>query len=78
LSQAERFGARVALFGRKINLAEDPLAMVALMRNVADGSVTPAEAVKAYHSTLGKGGISPTRSLADDSIVTEAVLKQAA
>ena len=78
LSQAERFGARVALFGRKINLAEDPLAMVALMRHVADGSVTPAEAVKAYHNALGKGGITPTRSLADDSLVTEAVLKQAA
>ena len=78
LSQAERFGARVALFGRKINLAEDPLTMVALMRHVADGSVTPAEAVKAYHGALGKGGITPTRSLADDILVTEAVLKQAA
>ena len=28
LHQAERYGARVALFGRKINLAEAPLAMV--------------------------------------------------
>ena len=30
LHQAEKYGARVALFGRKINLAEAPLAIVAL------------------------------------------------
>jgi hypothetical protein len=78
LAQAERYGARVALFGRKINLAEDPLAMVDLMRHVADGSVTPQEAVRAYHGTLGKQGIKPARSLDDDCIVTEAVLRQAA
>ena len=34
LHQAEKYGARVALFGRKINLAEDPLAMVSFMRQV--------------------------------------------
>jgi hypothetical protein len=76
LSQAERYGARVALFGRKINLAEDPLAIVALMRQVADGSVAPAEAVKAYHGELGKQGIRPMRELEDDNRVTEAVLRQ--
>ena len=76
LSQAERYGARVALFGRKINLAEDPLAIVALMRQVADGSVGPAEAVKAYHCELQKQGIRPTRELEDDNRVTEAALRQ--
>ena len=76
LSQAERYGARVALFGRKINLAESPLAIVALMRQVAEGSVAPAEAVKAYHGELAKQGIRPTRELEDDSRVTEAALRQ--
>jgi hypothetical protein len=75
LHQAERFGARVALFGRKINLAEDPLAMVRFMREVASGNISPAEAVKAYHAGLDKAGIKPTRDLATDSEVTEAVLK---
>jgi hypothetical protein len=77
LHQAERYGARVALFGRKINLAESPLSMVAMMRRVASGEVAPAEAVRAYHGELAKQGIKPLRSLDDDSAVTEPVLKQA-
>ena len=32
LSQGEKSGAKVALFGRKINLAESPLDLVALFR----------------------------------------------
>ncbi|WP_374378715.1 hypothetical protein [Dongia sp.] len=78
LSQAEKYGARVALFGRKINLAEDPLAMVACMRQVAEGTLSPQEAVKAYHGALAKGGMKPTRSLEDDLTVTEGPLKAAA
>jgi hypothetical protein len=76
LHQAERYGARVALFGRKINLAESPLAIVALMRQVADGAVGPAEAVKAYHDELRRQGIRPARELEDDSRVTEPALRQ--
>ncbi|MDE2327402.1 MAG: hypothetical protein KGK13_06030 [Rhodospirillales bacterium] len=76
LHQAERYGARVALFGRKINLAEDPLAIVSLMREVASGAVSPEEAVEAYHGTLQAQGIAPTRPLADDLLITEAPLRQ--
>jgi len=75
LSQAERYGARVALFGRKINQAESPLSMVYFMRQVADGSLAPAEAVKAYHGELQKQGIKPDRPLDDDQAITEDVLK---
>ena len=75
LNQAEKYGARVALFGRKINLAEDPLAMVSFMREVANGSIRPEEAVKAYHGSLQKSGIVPARELATDSAITEKVLK---
>jgi hypothetical protein len=77
LAQAERYGARVALFGRKINLAESPLAMVAMMRRVADGDIQPAEAVRAYHGELQKAGIKPLRPLEQDGEITEAVLKLA-
>jgi hypothetical protein len=76
--QAERYGARVALFGRKINLAESPLSLIVLMRQVADGTIGPEEAVCAYHGGLQKQGIKPARSLEDDRVVTEAPLKQAA
>ena len=78
LAQAERFGARVALFGRKINLAESPLAIVALMREVASGDLKPAEAVRAYHGTLQREGITPARPLDDDLAITERVLRDAA
>ena len=75
LHQGEKYGARVALFGRKINLAEAPLSMVAMMREVVDGNLSPTEAVKAYHGELQKQGIRPARTLEDDTAITEAVLK---
>lgn len=78
LAQAERYGARVALFGRKINLAESPLAIVALMREVVSGNVRPAEGVRAYHAELQRQQITPARKLDDDLAITEAVLRTAA
>lgn len=75
LHQAEKYGARVALFGRKINLAEDPLTMVRLMRAVADGDLKPEEAVRAYHGVLAEQGQKPLRPLSDDIEITEKVLK---
>ena len=77
IHQAEKYGARVALFGRKINLAEDPLAMVKFMRAVADGDLAPAEACKAYHGALQSTGQKPLRPLDDDLTITEKVLKSA-
>jgi hypothetical protein len=77
IHQAEKYGARVALFGRKINLAESPLDIVRLMRAVADGVIAPLEAVKEYHAALGKQGLKPTREIGLDSTITESVLKSA-
>src|ERR1019366_52879 len=73
--QAEKYGARVALFGRKINLAESPLDMVKFMRAVADGALKPLDAVKAYHEALLAQGVTPAREFTADSEITEAVLK---
>ncbi|PDQ17208.1 hypothetical protein CN311_31270 [Mesorhizobium sanjuanii] len=78
VAQSERYGARLALFGRKINLAEAPLQLIILMRAVADGEMEPEEAVRAYHGELQKLGLAPNRSLADDRAITEDVLKVAA
>jgi hypothetical protein len=75
IHQAEKHGARVALFGRKINLAESPLDIVRLMRAVADGAITPLAAVSAYHDALRRQNIKPIRDIAADSEITEAVLK---
>ncbi len=78
IAQIERYGARLALFGRKINLADDPLSMVRMMRAVADGALTSEQAVREYHGGLADAGITPTRPLEDDLEITEAVLKDAA
>ncbi|URK89387.1 hypothetical protein LP421_33750 (plasmid) [Rhizobium sp. RCAM05350] len=78
LSQAERFGGRVALFGRKINLAESPLDLISLMRSVTNGEISPKNAVRAYHGSLERLGLNPLRSLEDDLVVTSAPLVAAA
>ncbi len=75
IHQAQKYGARVALFGRKINLAESPLDMVKFMRAVADGALKPLEAVKAYHDALRIFGVAAARDFAADSEITEAALK---
>jgi DhnA family fructose-bisphosphate aldolase class Ia len=72
--QSERHGARVALFGRKINLAEAPLDLVKLMRHVVEGKISSADAVKNYHESLGKAGLKPHRSLKDDLEISEPIL----
>lgn len=74
LHRAERTGARVALFGRKIQQAESQLALVGLMRPVLRGELGPADAVRAYHAALAGDGLTPRRSLEADLQVTEPVL----
>ncbi len=66
LAEAKKYGARVALFGRKINNAESQLAFIEFLRLIADGAIAPEEAVRAYHSVLSKLNIKPKRSLEDD------------
>ena len=66
LWEAKKYGARAALFGRKINSAEHQLLFVEQLRALADGATEPVDAVKAYHSALGKLRITPHRPLAED------------
>ena len=66
LHSAKTNGARVALFGRKINAAEHQLSFVEHLRRVSDDEISPIEAVKSYHSTLAKLRIPPHRSLDQD------------
>jgi len=70
IADAQKHGARVALFGRKINNAENPLAFIEFLRRIVDGAITPEEAVKAYHGVLQSLGIPPHRPLADDLQLT--------
>jgi hypothetical protein len=64
--EAKRHGARVALYGRKINTAEHQLTFIRYLRAVADDQLGPEEAVRAYHADLASLKIRPQRTLEDD------------
>ncbi|MBR0193036.1 MAG: hypothetical protein IJQ31_13335 [Thermoguttaceae bacterium] len=66
LWEAKKYGARVALYGRKINSAEHQLTFIQILRHIVDDGLLPKDAVRLYHSELGKMGIRPKRSLEDD------------
>jgi hypothetical protein len=68
VAEAKRHGARVALFGRKINVAEHQPSFVQFLRAVADGQLAADEAVRAYHGTLGTLKLRPHRPLEDDLV----------
>jgi DhnA family fructose-bisphosphate aldolase class Ia len=75
LHKAKQHGARVALFGRRIQATEDPVSFVRVLREVADDNLQPEEAVKAYHGALQAVGVKPQRSLDDDMVVVTPELK---
>ena len=74
LGEAQRCGAWIALFGRKIKLAESPLEIVRFMRAVADRALEPEEAVRQYHDALASQGLEPARPLDEDLRITEPAL----
>ena len=74
LHQAKKYGGRAALFGRKINQAENQLAFIEFLRLIADGVIEPEEAVKAYHSVLQKLNVTPLRTLEQDLTFQTAVM----
>jgi hypothetical protein len=78
LHSARSHGARVALFGRKINAAEHQLSFVEHLRRVADEELSPSEAVRSYHSMLAKMRIPPYRSIDEDLQLTTAYLNYGA
>lgn len=66
IHDAQKYGARVALYGRKINNAEHQLAFIEMLRAITEKRINPEEAVLAYHAILQAKGIKPHRALADD------------
>lgn len=71
IHDAQKHGARVALFGRKINNAEHQLAFIEMLRLITDGRISPEEAVRAYHGVLQSKGIKPHRPLEQDLQLTD-------
>ena len=75
LLRAETHGARVALFGRKVQHAESQVTLLALMRRVLERELTPTDAVKAYHAALRDLGLAAVRPYEADLVVTDPVLR---
>ena len=66
IHDAQKYGARVALFGRKINNAEHQLAFIEMLRFITEGKISPEEAVCAYHGVLQGKNIKPRLPLEKD------------
>ena len=71
IHDAQKYGAHVALFGRKINNAEHQLAFIEMLRLITDGLISPEEAVRAYHGVLQAKKIKPRLVLEKDLQLTE-------
>jgi hypothetical protein len=78
IAEAQKYGARAALFGRKINAAELPLTFIEMLKRIVDGAITPEEAVRAYHAEMERQKVRPHRPLADDLQLTDPAVSYAA
>jgi hypothetical protein len=74
IHDAQKYGARAALFGRKINQAEHQLAFIEMLRLITDGRIAPEEAVRAYHGVLRGKNIRPKLPLEKDLQLTDPAL----
>jgi hypothetical protein len=74
IHDAQKYGARVALFGRKINQAEHQLAFIEMLRLIVEGRISPEEAVRAYHGVLQARWIQSKLPLAKDLELTGATM----
>ena len=77
IHDAQKYGARVALFGRKINQAEHQLAFIEMLRLITEGQISPEEAVRAYHGVLQGKKIRPRLPLEKDLELTDASMSYA-
>src|SRR5438034_3756629 len=71
IHDAQKYGARVALFGRKINNAEHQLGFIEMLRLITEGRISPEEAVRAYHGVLQGKNIKPRLPLEKDLELTD-------
>ena len=71
IHEAQKYGARVALFGRKINHAEHQLAFIEMLRLITEGKISPEEAVRAYHAILEAKKIKAKLPLEKDLELTD-------
>jgi hypothetical protein len=69
IRDVKKHGGRVALFGRRIKVADDPILFTKMLRLVANGDLSPEDATREYHGGLAAAGITPSRTLEDDLVI---------
>ncbi len=69
IRDVKKYGGRVALFGRRIKVADDPILFTKMLRLVADGQLSPDDATREYHAGLVNAGIAPSRTLEEDLVI---------
>jgi len=74
IADAQKYGARVALFGRKIKDSEHPLEFIRHLRAIVASEINATDAVKQYHAVLQAKGYKPNRSLEQDLVLTQTEL----
>ena len=75
ISEAQKYGARAAIFGRRIKNSEHPLTFVKFLNSIVRKEISPEKAVEEYHAEIGRLGITPVRNLKDDSKISSSSLK---
>lgn len=75
IAEAQKYGARAAIFGRRIKDSEQPLTFVHFLDWIVRKKISPEKAVEEYHAEIEKLGIPPLRTLKDDSKITSSALK---
>jgi hypothetical protein len=75
IAQIRKHGAQAALFGRRINQAEDQLTFVRLLHAVANDQISARDATREYHSTLVGAHIPLRRPLEADLELTDPVFR---
>jgi hypothetical protein len=75
IAEAQKYGARAAIFGRRIKDSEDPPTFVKFLDQIVKKKISPERAVEEYHAEIEKAGIEPRRTLKEDSKISSEALK---
>jgi hypothetical protein len=66
ISEAQKYGAKAAIFGRRIKNSEAPLYFVRILREIVSSRLSPELAVEKYHQCLEEENIQPLRNYSED------------
>jgi hypothetical protein len=75
ISEAQKYGARCAIYGRRIKYSEDPLTFVKFLDLIVKKKISPEKAVEEYHAEIEKLGKRPLRPFKEDRKISSSALQ---